>query len=176
VESSQARQRGIAVDDDQAGAVGAGRGAQFIAAGQCHDQEHRVLEADARVGNQPAVGLEGGTEGLAPLHAGQGARGIGHLAERHHAEQVTDAGQHRRFLAHLGRAHEIAGLLRRLAAMAHRRLAVQQETAIELADAIVTEAGPRTDGARARLVLDETQREVVALAVAVVAVFLDAHR
>ena len=47
--------------------------------------------------------------------------------------------------------------------------------AIELADAIVGQPGPCTDGVRARLVVDEAQREVEAQAVAAVAVVGDTH-
>jgi len=42
--------------------------------------------------------------------------------------------------------------------------------AVELADAIVGEARPGADGARARLVVDEAQRQVDSLAVAAVTI------
>src|SRR5215470_8312305 len=47
--------------------------------------------------------------------------------------------------------------------------------AIELADAIVREAGPRADGLRARLVTQEAQRQLHARALAAVAIVRDAH-
>ena len=47
--------------------------------------------------------------------------------------------------------------------------------AIELADAVVGQAGPCTDGVRAGLVVDEAQREVEPQSVAAVAVVGDTH-
>src|SRR5579872_2302358 len=50
-----------------------------------------------------------------------------------------------------------------------------QIRSIELADTVVAEPGPGTDRLRARLVCQETKRQIQPLPVAVVAVFRDAH-
>ena len=47
--------------------------------------------------------------------------------------------------------------------------------AIQLADAVVGEAGPRPDGVRARLVVDEPQRQVEPQPVAAVTIVRDPH-
>ena len=66
--------------------------------------------------------------------------------------------------------------MRRLAAVA-RQLAVRivQVGAVQLADAVVAQAGPGADGLRARLVTQEAQREFHAQAFTVVAVVGNAH-
>ena len=47
--------------------------------------------------------------------------------------------------------------------------------AIQLADAIIRQAGPRADGLRARLVSQEAQRQLHARSLAAVTVVGDAH-
>jgi hypothetical protein len=55
------------------------------------------------------------------------------------------------------------------------RVGAHDVAAIELADAIVAEAGPLADGERARFVTDQAQRQIEALAVAGVTVVRDSH-
>src|SRR5262249_35574557 len=86
------------------------------------------------------------------------------------------APEQRGFLLQSQRAREVRHLMGRLAAMARQvppRLA--HVRAIELADAIVRQPGPRADGLRARLVMQEAQRQLHACALAAVAVIGDAH-
>ena len=62
--------------------------------------------------------------------------------------------------------------------MTHRRSALQIRGigAVELANAVVGQSGPGAYGVRARLVLNETQRDFEAAPVAAVAIVVDAHR
>src|SRR6516165_9129071 len=54
-------------------------------------------------------------------------------------------------------------------------LRLTQVRAIELANAIVRQPGPRPDGLRARLVMQEAQRQLHARALAAVTIVGDAH-
>lgn len=57
----------------------------------------------------------------------------------------------------------------------HRSFVVAQITAVELADAVVAEAGPALDGAGSGLQAYQAHREVHACGVAAVAVVGDSH-
>src|SRR5512139_3605509 len=72
------------VDDDQAAAVEAAGGAQFVAPRQRRDEEHRVLEADACARHEAAIGLVGFAQRLAALHAWQVPLRVGDAVLWHH--------------------------------------------------------------------------------------------
>jgi len=170
------RAKGYPVRHHQSPAATTVAESEFITARQCGDQVHRVFEAYAVCGHQLLVDLECLAEQLAAREVGQGPLIKLGSRLRQHAQQGTHTCQERAFFLEFRRACEVRALLRRAPARPrHRAARLLHVAAIELADAIVREAGPRPYGLRARLVLDEAQGEIETEPVAAVAVVGDAH-
>src|SRR5882762_1048275 len=166
----------IALDDHEAAAVGATAEPQLVSTGKSHRKKDRVLERDLRGRNQRPIDLERLAQQLASRHAGQPLTRLRRRTYRHDAEQGQQAREHRRLLLHAQRAGEIGDLLRRLAAVTrHVARRIAHVGAVQLANAVVAEPGPRANGLRARLVAQKAQSKLEAQPLAAVAIVRDAH-
>src|SRR5581483_5491453 len=167
---------GEALDDDEAAAIAAPAEAQLVAARQACCEKDRILERDRGRWNHGGVGLERSAERVAADDVGECGTGGGRRLCRHQAREREKARQHGGFLLDPQRACEVGGLVRRLAAMTGNITGGAAEIGpIDLADAVIAEPGPDADGLRARLVSQETQRQLEALPIAIVPIFRDAH-
>src|SRR5271165_1843480 len=137
-----------------------------------------MFEGNARGRMQIQVGLEGLAQQGARL---QRADAIARLESRMRAAQQSihevQTRQLRRLEIELGIPKEKSRLARRLTAMSEhgRGIVIQHVTAVQLADSIIAQARPLTDGMGARFVANQTQREIQALAVPRVAVIGHSH-
>ena len=135
-----------------------------------------MLERDLRVLEQRREGLVGLAEALAPAQLLDAARRMAGFA----AQQAEDAQERRqacRLAADRGVAHEIGALARALAAVPAHVAApgVGDIGAVKLADPVVGQAGPATDGAGTRFVADQAQRQVQPQPVAGISIVGNSH-
>jgi len=135
-----------------------------------------VLEGDLRALVEAQESLVSFAERLAEAQLLDRAGRCGRLAPEK-AEDAKEGGESRGFAPDAGIPHEERALARALAAMPPHVAAgaVGDVRPIELADAVVGEAGPAADRARARLVPDQAQGQVEPQAIARVSVVGNAN-
>ncbi len=151
--------------------------AQFVAGMQRAYQVHGVLERDLRIAYQGAVRLECFAEQCAPRDSGCRRRLRLHGDGVDETKQAADAREDGRFPPHAQRAGEERCLPRRLAAVTRDAGAagLMKIGAVELADAVIRQTGPRTNSVRARFVVNETKCQVQPQPVAAVSIVGDSH-
>src|SRR6185437_4004608 len=127
-----------ALHDYDAGAIAAPPQPELITPRQTAGKEDCVLERDRGRGSHDAVGLERGAQRMAAGDVRKGGAGGRGGFRRYQPCERKKARQNGRFLLHLERAHEVGGLVRRLAAVTRNITGGAAEIGpIELADAVV---------------------------------------
>ena len=152
--------------------------ADFIVPGEREQEEPCMLEGNARGRVQFQVCLVCLAEQSPRLQRSDAIVRF-EAAIRAAQEPVDDvqACQLRGLKVELGVAEEEGGLARRLAAMPEDalRIVVEHVAAVQLANSIVAQAGPLTNGESARLVANQAQRKIQALAVPRITVIGHSH-